>query len=142
MAKNLVDLLIKHEGKVPYAYKDHLGYWTIGVGRLIDKDKGGRLSDDEIAYLLNNDIKNKSIECMAHIDFFKELDVVRQDALVNLCFNIGINGLLKFKNTLKALSEKRWDDAEKGLRDSRWATQVQKERVDDICHMIKTGEYR
>lgn len=25
---------------VPHAYQDHLGYWTIGVGRLIDKRKG------------------------------------------------------------------------------------------------------
>lgn len=25
------------EGRVPHAYQDHLGYWTIGVGHLVDK---------------------------------------------------------------------------------------------------------
>lgn len=40
------------EGRVPHAYQDHLGYWTIGVGHLIDKRKGGGLTPDEVDYLL------------------------------------------------------------------------------------------
>jgi lysozyme len=31
--------LIRDEGVVPCAYQDHLGYWTIGVGRLIENEK-------------------------------------------------------------------------------------------------------
>lgn len=30
---------------MPHAYQDSLGYWTIGVGFLIDGRKGGRLPD-------------------------------------------------------------------------------------------------
>ena len=54
--------LKKEEGVVKHAYQDHLGYWTIGVGRLIDKRKGGGLSDEEIDYLLGNDIEKKIAE--------------------------------------------------------------------------------
>src|SRR5690606_5314487 len=35
--------LKRDEGWVPHAYQDHLGYWTIGYGFLIDERKGGRL---------------------------------------------------------------------------------------------------
>ena len=51
-----IEWLKKEEGVIPHAYQDHLGFWTIGVGRLIDKRKGGGLSADEIDYLLSNDI--------------------------------------------------------------------------------------
>ena len=36
-----VEQLRRNEGEVLHAYQDHLGFWTIGVGRLIDKRKGG-----------------------------------------------------------------------------------------------------
>ena len=49
---NLAQLLEAREGRVAHAYIDSEGYTTIGVGRLIDKRKGGRLTDREIDYLL------------------------------------------------------------------------------------------
>lgn len=138
----LQSLLIKHEGIRHSAYQDSLGYWTIGVGTLIDARMGGKLHDDEIEYIFNNRIRIHTRECEDSIVCFKNLDTVRRAALINLCFNMGIDKLLKFKNTLAAICDGRWDEAEAGLRNSKWATQVQKERVEDICHMIKTGEYR
>ena len=58
----LAQMLEAEEGRKRSAYQDHLGYWTIGVGRLIDRRKGGGLSPDEIDYLLTNDIRAKSRE--------------------------------------------------------------------------------
>lgn len=49
---NLAAQLKAEEGRVPHAYQYHLGYWTIGVGRLIDKRKGGGLTPYEVDYLL------------------------------------------------------------------------------------------
>ena len=48
--ENIIRLLRRHEGVEPYAYKDHLGYITVGVGRCLEKDVGMGLSDDEIDY--------------------------------------------------------------------------------------------
>ena len=42
-----------HEGVRNQVYKDHLGIETIGVGRNL-RDRG--LSDEEVDYLLSNDI--------------------------------------------------------------------------------------
>ena len=49
----LIEMIKHHEGVVPHAYKDSRGYLTIGVGRLIDEELGGGLSDDEIDYLVD-----------------------------------------------------------------------------------------
>src|SRR3546814_8754747 len=54
--------IYREEGRIPHAYQDSLGYWTIGVGRLIDKRKGGRLTNVEIDMLLANDIVDKIAE--------------------------------------------------------------------------------
>jgi GH24 family phage-related lysozyme (muramidase) len=54
--KRLVDMLKRHEGVKTHAYKDHLGYVTVGVGRCLEADIGLGLSEDEIDYLLKGDI--------------------------------------------------------------------------------------
>ena len=54
--KRLIEQLKRHEGVSKWAYEDHLGYITVGVGRCLDPEIGLGLSDDEIDYLLRNDI--------------------------------------------------------------------------------------
>lgn len=130
--------LRRDEGVVPHAYQDHLGYWTIGVGRLIDKRKGGRLSDEEIDYLLANDIARFKAGLDEHLPWWRGLDPVRQRVLVNMAFNLGINGLLGFKNTLAAVKAKRWIDASRGMLASKWADQVGL-RAHRLAKMMRTG---
>ena len=89
MRIRLLDLLVKHEGKRSRAYQDTEGIWTIGVGRNINPENGLGLSDDEIAYLLGNDIERIEQECKEAFGFYDDLDEVRKDALLNLCFNLG-----------------------------------------------------
>lgn len=62
MRAELTKQLRRDEGEVLSAYQDHLGYWTIGVGRLIDKRKGGGLTSEESDYLLGNDIDKRDKE--------------------------------------------------------------------------------
>lgn len=111
--------LVRDEGVVRHAYQDSLGYWTIGVGRLIDKRKGGGLHDDEIELLLDNDIAEKEADLDRELPWWREHDEVTRRVILNLCFQLGIGGLLTFKNTLRALRERRYADAAAGLRASR-----------------------
>jgi lysozyme len=134
----LIAELRRDEGTVRHAYQDSEGYWTIGVGRLIDKRLGGGLSDDEIDYLLRNDIKAKAADLDAHLPWWRGLDAVRGRVLLNMCFNLGITRLLKFKNTLAAIKAKRWSDASKGMLASKWADQVGL-RADRLAKMMRTG---
>ena len=87
--QDLIEQLKRHEGVKTHAYKDHLGYITVGVGRCLEDGIGVGLSEDEIDYLLLNDIKRCSLELNTEFDWFSGLDAVRKDAMINLCFNVG-----------------------------------------------------
>lgn len=146
MNQAIIDLSTKHlnreEGRVKHAYQDHLGYWTIGVGRLIDRRKGGGLTDDEMDYLLANDIR-KFANAMKDWPAWKavEDDPVRATALLSMCFQMGIAGLAGFKNSLALVAQKRWDEAAANFRKSLWAKQTP-ERAKRVTDMIETGVFQ
>ena len=103
------------------------------------KRKAEELSDDEIDYLLSNDIKRCQAELLA-FSWFVDLDPVRQDAMTNLLFNLGMTRLLGFKNALSAMERSEFVTAADEFMDSRWAKQVGN-RADEVCEMIRTGRY-
>ena len=134
----LVAQLRRHEGVRTHFYRCTSGVATIGVGRCIEPGSLG-LSNDEIDYLLENDIKRCQAELLA-FSWFIDLDSVRQDAMVNLLFNLGMTRLLQFKNALTAMEANDFNTAAEEFMDSRWATQVGN-RADEVCEMIRTGRY-
>lgn len=134
----LTDQLRIHEGVRSHFYRCTSGLATIGVGRCIEEGSLG-LSDDEIDYLLENDIKRCKQELIT-FSWFIDLDSVRQDAMVNLCFNLGFSRLSLFTNALAAMADSNYDRAAMEFLDSKWARQVGK-RSEDVAHMIRTGTY-
>lgn len=124
-----------HEGVRNQVYKDHLGIETIGVGRnLVDRG----LSDDEVDYLLNNDIQIVENELDDAMSWWRDLDEVRQRALADLAFNMGVPRLHGFVNALSALKGRDYHRAADEFMDSKYARQVGA-RADRIAEMIRTG---
>lgn len=102
--KNLTDLLVADEGEVLHAYPDSEGYLTIGVGRLIDQRKGGRISQYESRILLANDILYKCKEPLAKLyPWTSSLSEARYAVVASMAFNMGIDGLSQFKRFLAAV---------------------------------------
>lgn len=139
--ERLLANLVVDEGVVLHAYQDHLGYWTIGAGRLIDKRRGGGITYAEAMMLLDHDVDRHWHELTQRLPWVTNLDDVRQVALANLAFNLGVGGLLKFVNTLAAIERGDWPAAAQGLRKSLWYLQVQRSRSERVIRMIETGEF-
>lgn len=136
--------LDREEGRVPNVYNDHLGYATIGVGRLIDKRKGGRLTDDEIDYLLANDIREKLAGIAAHPKIAPAWARVKDNparacALLSMAFQMGIEGLAGFTTTLGRIATGNFAGAAASARDSLWAKQTPA-RASRVTKMLETGE--
>lgn len=121
MILSLRDQLIRDEDLKLKVYNDSLGIPTIGVGRNL-RDKG--ISPYEADLLLNNDIVEHTIEVLKAIPWSGALDAVRFEVLVNMSFNMGTMGLLKFVKFLAALRVADYTTAAKEMLDSTWAKQV------------------
>ncbi len=89
---SIEDQLIRDEKEVLHAYQDSLGFWTIGIGRMIDHRKGGGITQAESLYLLDNDIRKIRDGLLDELPWLDELDEIRFWALVNMAFNLGIPG--------------------------------------------------
>ena len=139
---NTVDQLKRDEDTVLYAYLDSKGYWTIGTGILIDKRRGGGLLPEENEFILNNRIKLKREELIRRLPWTTGLDAVRFAALLNMAFQMGVDGLLAFKNSLKLISVGMYDKAEAELLNSKWATLDSPNRAKRIAKQIRTGEWQ
>lgn len=133
--------LEQEEGRVRSAYQDHLGYWTIGIGRLIDKRKGGGLSNSEIDLLLANDIAAKSEELFAQLPWARDLDPARRAVLLGMAFQMGTAGLLGFRNTLAMVERKDFEGAARGMLQSRWAAQTPA-RAHRMAEQMRAGAWQ
>ncbi|MGB2376138.1 MAG: glycoside hydrolase family protein [Luminiphilus sp.] len=139
--EHLINMLRRHEGVKSHAYRCSENFITVAVGRNIDPEGGLGLSDDEIDYLLANDIRRCKAELEENFEWYKDLDSVRQDALVDFNFNVGLTTFLKFKKFIAAMKKGDWNAAAKELLSSKYAKQVGA-RADEIAAMIKTGDYQ
>jgi lysozyme len=131
----LIDQLRIHEGVEKTVYNDSEGIPTIGVGRNL-RDRG--LSDDEIDYLLSNDIDIVVDELDKVMPWWKDLDEVRQRVLCDLVFNLGMPRFSGFKKSISHMKQQMWDQAADELLDSKWARQVGR-RAETLSEMMRTG---
>ena len=138
---DLITQLRREEGVSRHAYQDHLGFWTIGVGRLIDQRKGGGLSDEEVDYLLRNDINRFSSEVLAALPWAAALNEPRLAVLIGMAFQMGTAGLLGFKTTLGHIQAGRYALAEAGMLASKWAEQTPA-RAKRMAAQMRTGEWQ
>ncbi|MBU2051097.1 MAG: glycoside hydrolase family protein, partial [Gammaproteobacteria bacterium] len=124
MTGDIVSDLKRDEGWSPHIYQDHLGYWTIGIGFLVDVRRGGGLplpvAEHWLAYLLDK----IEADLDARIPWWRQQpDDVRR-ALLNLAYQLGVSGLLNFKRMLAALRVGDRAGAAREALDSTWATQT------------------
>lgn len=142
MTAELTRQLRGDEGVRNTAYQDHLGYWTIGVGRLVDSRKpGAGLRSSEIDYLLANDIADRVDQLSRRLPWFAELDKARQGVLLNMSFQMGVEGLLGFRNTLAMAQAGDYAGAANGMLKSQWAKQTPA-RAERLAKQMRTGEWQ
>jgi len=133
--KRLKETLIKHEGLRLKPYYCTAKKLSIGIGRNLD-DVG--ISKDEALYMLDNDIKKAVIQIKDKFPWFDSLSPVRQEVVVNMVINLGINGFSKFKNTIHFLETSQFKQAAIEMLESLWADQVG-ERAKELSKMMLEG---
>ncbi len=110
-----------HEGRVGYAYQDHKGYWTIGIGHLIDERRGGKLPDHIIDLLCDWDIEQVITELDRNAPFWREVHKGARAALIEMGFQMGVPSLMKFRKMWAALKNGDYAEAHAQALQSKWA---------------------
>jgi len=134
--QKLKALLVQHESYRQFPYTDSTNHLTIGIGRNLT-DRG--VSTTEALYLLDDDILYFSNKLSHFLPFFSQLSEPRRIALVDMCFNLGVQGFLNFKELIAALEVEDWPIAYNEMISSKWAEQVG-ERATTLANIVLTGE--
>jgi len=135
MSETLEQMIERHEGCRFLPYIDSVGVQTIGIGHNLHK----ALSRAAVEQIFKDDITDARNDCLHAFPWFADLSEKRQWAMIDLCFNMGVNRLMTFKNFLLAMSLGDYDTAAGHLLDSLYAKQV-KGRAREIADLIRGSE--
>lgn len=140
-------LVKEAEGFEPLPYRCTAGKLTQGYGRNLEVYP---LSEEEEA-TLNEDgsvseevaekwAYNELLKCelrLTNAPSFKECNDIRKAVLLDMAFNIGFNGLMKFRKMHSAIIEHDWLQAGLEMKDSAWYVQVGNRSKRNYTLMVK-----
>lgn len=139
----LVKELRRDEGVEYVPYLDTVGIKTVGVGhnmqaKPLPADWTFPLTDAQVDQLLAEDLQEVFDGLDRNIPWWRKLSYERQRVLANMAFNLGIKGLMGFKNTLAHVQAERYQSAAEGMLASKWARQVG-QRANRLAAMMVMG---
>lgn len=142
-----LEILRRQEGKRNDIYRDHLGYWTIGYGHLITRDKlvtehearehvGAPWSDDRCERMLALDYEGVCQRLFMELSWAEALPEWPKRGLCNMAFQMGVKGVLGFPKMLAALRLNDWAAARAHALNSVWAKEQTPARAAEVATMI------
>ncbi|WP_042298943.1 glycoside hydrolase family protein [Paraburkholderia kururiensis] len=144
MNLDLMDKELRRDEGVRYVkYLDTKGIPTTGVGHnlLASPLPAGwkfPLNDAQVDQLLDHDLTVTFAGLDLHLPWWRKLDEVRQRVIANMAFNLGVDKLLGFKNTLAAVQRGAYAIAAAGMKASAWYKQVGDRSV-RLCKAMESG---
>lgn len=128
------------EGYVPHAYQDSEGFWTIGYGFLIDERKNAEIPKHIAELWLTHLVDKRCEQLLDRLPWIANHPEPVQRALANMAYQLGVSGVVGFKNTLKLISQGRYVEAAEEALNSKWAIQTPN-RAKRVSEMIKSGSH-
>ena len=132
--KDLLESIKHHEGFVEHVYDDSLGIPTIGYGFAI---KDLILQEDLCDEILLRKLRILGRSVMGKFPFFDSLPSDCKDVLMEMCYQLGVRGVSKFKKALKAMEDGDWEKAADEMLDSKWAKQTPN-RAKEMSDIIRS----
>lgn len=127
--------LADEEGTRLKPYIDTSGKITIGRGRNLT-DKG--ISKTEATMLYVND-RNDALADAAKLSYWSKLDPIRQLAIADLVFNLGLSKFRLFVQFNSLMARGQYVPAGHDLANTLWAHEVSITRVNRIVSQILQG---
>lgn len=136
--ESIEDLLIFEEGEKLSAYQDTLGYWTIGVGHLIDPRRGGVITPAISRIILDDDISDHE-DYLRTYAWYQTLSIVRKAVLISMVHQLG--SIEAWPHFIDALECGDYNLAAQEMLDSVVAKQQATARWDRASLMMRTDQW-
>jgi len=132
----LKESLMRAEGLRLKLYRDTENFWSIGYGRCLDK-RG--ITQVEAEYLLDNDIDAAKKQYEQLPGWVKsKCNEIRREVIIEMIFQLGLGGVLKFKKMLAAIQAGDFDKAAEEMLASRWHEQTPA-RCEELSERMRAG---
>lgn len=144
---------VDNEGLRLKPYRCKANKWTIGIGRnfqdnplsskeaaYIGHDLSQGITEEQAYYLLDTEVNRIMKDLDKRLPWWRELDDNRQFVLLDMSYQMGVDGLLGFHNTLKYIREGYHIKAADNLLKSLYAKQTPN-RAEKNAHCLITGEW-
>ena len=131
------------EGRKRVAYWDAIGKcWTIGIGHTGPEVHEGLMWDDaRIDTEFDADWARAQNAVLTRFPWAAQLNEARLFVLINMAFQLGVDGLSHFVHTLAAVEAGNYELAKTQMLDSAWATQTPM-RAEAMAEQMATGEWQ
>lgn len=149
MESKIDKMLIIDEGYRAKPYIDSEGYPTGGIGIRLGP-KGASLGMYQFTIPLNvaklwalthaQDMEARLSSSSALQGVWGGLEQARKDALINMAFQLGFDGLMNFKKMLAAVRAGNWQEATRQGKDSKWYGQT-KDRATRVLATLERADY-
>lgn len=144
MVNDIISQLKRDEGFRENVYTDTRGHKTIGYGRNLDVHPltfvVPPITEDMATTWLVADVQVLSDKLASLLSFFDGLDTARAGALLNMAYNMGLEGLLSFHQTLSYVAQGQYDNAATQMVLSEWCQQVGA-RGARLASQMSTGQW-
>ena len=115
--KALIERIGVNEGFRSKPYQCSEGVWTIGHGLTW-------LTEEESLHILSGRISQLHLKLLDDLDWYKDMPPEIQGVIIEMCFQIGFSGVMKFRKMIANMQDKNWKEASKEMLDSLWAKQT------------------
>lgn len=109
--------------KLTQGYGRNLEAHPLSVEEMSELNADGSVSETVAEKWALHELLDCEIKLMSNI-IYKNQSPVRKAVLLDMCFNIGYTGLMKFKKMWFALGNKDFAEASRQAKDSAWYVQV------------------
>ena len=134
---SLIDSIKKHEGYVGIVYKDSLGIDTIGYGFAI---KDLELDKDICDIILERKLHDLEDSVNLKFSWFMYMPQEIKNVVLEMCYQLGVNGFSKFKKTISFLQDRQFEEASVEMLDSLWAKQTPN-RAKELSDRVKEVDF-
>lgn len=143
---NLFEVLKFEEGYRSEPYYCSEGYPTIGIGTKIGPKSAPLASyqfsvSEKVAKAMLEDDVSLIFASLRTYDWYINSGLDRQVIITSMCYQMGVAGVMKFRNMIASLERQDWEEAAKQALDSRWARQTP-ERAKRHAEVLRTGDVR